>query len=490
MTIPAHDDCYRAVSEKDSRFDGWFFTGVKTTGIYCRPSCPARTPKAANVDFFPSAAAAQAAGFRACKRCRPDAVPGSPEWDQRADVAARAMRLIADGVVDREGVGGLSTRLGYSERHVHRQLVDVAGAGPLAIARANRARAARILLESTRMPIGDVALAAGFASVRQFNETIRDVFAASPRDLRRAAGPEAANAGAITLRLPYREPIALAGLFEFLGRRAVPKVEVALERGFARTLDLEGGPGSVVLTAAGPKQLTATFKLKDLRDLGAAVARVRTLCDLDSDPRGADAALSTDPAMRRLVRARPGIRVPGCVSAEELAVRAVLGQQVSVAAATTTAGRLAERHGEMIDAAEIGQPGLRRLFPRMQTLATVDPAELPMPRSRARTVVALAQALASGELRLDAGVERAEAREQLVALPGIGPWTAEYIAMRALRDPDAFLPTDLGVRRGLEALGEDGSPVATEARAESWRPYRAYALQHLWAAASDKGDTR
>lgn len=487
MTIPAHDDCYRAVSEKDARFDGWFYTGVKTTGIYCRPSCPARTPKAANVSFYPSAAAAQAAGFRACKRCRPDAVPGSPEWDQRTDVAARAMRLIADGVVDREGVGGLSTRLGYSERHVHRQLVDVAGAGPLAIARANRARAARILLESTRMPIGDVAFAAGFASVRQFNDTIRDVFAASPRDLRRAAKPDSAEAGAITLRLPFREPIALTELFAFLGRRAVQGVELALESGFARTLDLEGGPGSVSLEAAGPKQLTASFKLNDLRDLGAAVARVRTLCDLDSDPSGADAALSADPTMRNLVDARPGIRVPGCVSSEELAVRAVLGQQVSVAAATTTAAKLVERFGETI---EPGRPEMLRLFPKPQALAAADPSDLPMPRSRARTVVALAQALANRDLRLDAGVERAEAREQLVALPGIGPWTAEYIAMRALRDPDAFLPTDLGVRRGLEALGEDGSPAAAEAHAECWRPYRAYALQHLWAAASDKGDLR
>lgn len=480
MAIPAHDDCYRAVSEKDARFDGWFYTGVKTTGIYCRPSCPARTPKASNVTFYPSAAAAQAAGFRACKRCRPEASPGSPEWDQRADVAGRAMRLIAEGVVDREGVSGLSRRLGYSERQLQRQLVEVAGAGPLAIARANRARSARILLESTQMPIGDVAFAAGFASVRQFNETIRDVFASAPRELRRAATPDAADPGVVALRLPYRQPIALSELFAFLARRAAPGVEAATDGGFARTLDLAGGPGSVELSPGEPNHLLATFRLSDLRDLGVAVARVRSLCDLDSDPAGADAVLSADPAMRRLVKRRLGLRVPGCVSAEELAVRAVLGQQVSVAAATTAAGRIAGRWGGEVK----GAPnGLTRTFPRAEVLATIDPAELPMPRSRARTVVALAAALAAGELRIDAGAERGEAREQMTALPGIGPWTAEYVAMRALRDPDAFLPTDLGVRRGLEALGEDGSPAAAVARAERWRPYRAYALQHLWAAA-------
>ena len=481
MRVPSHDDCYRAVSEKDARFDGWFYTGVTTTVIYCRPSCPARTPKPANVKFYPTAAAAQAAGFRACKRCRPDAVPGSPEWDQRADLVGRAMRLIADGVIDREGVSGLSSRLGYSERQINRRLTDVVGAGPLAIARANRARSARILLETTNMPIGDVAFAAGFASVRQFNDTIREVFATAPRELRRGKSPNASESDFVSLRLPYREPLAAGELFAFLGRRAAPGFEQARPGGFARTLDLPGGGGLVELHAAAPRQLDARFKLNDLRDLGTAIERVRKLCDLDSDPGGADAVLSSDAAMRRLVALRPGLRVPGSVNAEELAIRAVLGQQVSVAAATTTAGWIAERWGGVVEDAP---EGLDRIFPTPATLATIDPADLPMPRARARTVVALATALASDELRLDAGVERGEVRERLLALPGVGPWTAEYVAMRALRDPDAFLPTDLGVRHGLEAIGEDGSPGAAEKRADHWRPYRAYALQHLWIAAA------
>lgn len=476
------DRCWQAVESGDPRFDGWIFCGVTSTGIYCRPSCPARTPERANVRFYPSAAAAQAAGFRACKRCRPDATPGSPEWDTRADVVGRAMRLIADGVVDREGVPGLAARLGYTERHVHRQLVAVAGAGPLALARAQRARAARVLLETTGVPITEVAFAAGFASVRQFNATVREVFATTPGELRtrarRHGRPE--ESGAIALRLPYREPLEPEGLIAFLGLRAVAGVEDVADGAYRRSLRLPHGPGIAEL-APGDGHIRARFVLSDLRDLPAAMQRCRTLLDLDSDPRAVLEALGGDTLLGPLVRAAPGRRVPGHVDAHELAVRAVLGQQVSVAGAATLAARLTATYGEPLER-PLG--AITHLFPSAAALAAADPADLPMPRARRSALLGLTAALADGAVVLDAGVDREEALASLRALPGIGPWTASYVAMRGLRDPDAFLPSDLGVRHALERLGQDGRPLAAERVAERWRPYRAYALQHLWASLS------
>ncbi|MCW2968442.1 MAG: AlkA domain protein, partial [Solirubrobacteraceae bacterium] len=326
------DRCWQAVEAADPRFDGWVFCGVTSTGIYCRPSCPARTPQRRNVRFFASAAAAQGAGFRACKRCRPDATPGSPEWDRRTDLVGRAMRLIADGVVDREGVPGLARRLGYAERHVHRQLVAVAGAGPLALARAQRAQTARLLLETTDLPISDVVFGAGFSSVRQFNATVREVFAVTPTELRvrarRHGRPQ--DSGTIALRLPYRAPLAAAELIAFLGRRAVPGIEELHGGAYRRSLRLPHGPATVELEPAGD-HVAARFRLEDLRDLGAAVQRSRALLDLDSDPLAVLEALGPDPLIGASVRAAPGRRVPGHVDAHELAVRAVLGQQVSLA---------------------------------------------------------------------------------------------------------------------------------------------------------------
>ncbi|MFL5846603.1 MAG: AlkA N-terminal domain-containing protein [Solirubrobacteraceae bacterium] len=476
------DTCWSAISSGDARFDGWIFCGVTSTGIYCRPSCPARTPKRENVRFYPSAAAAQGAGFRACKRCRPDATPGSPEWDTRADMVGRAMRLIADGIVDREGVPGLAARLGYTERHVHRQLVAVAGAGPLALARAQRAQTARVLLETTALPVTEVAFAAGFASVRQFNATIREVFATTPSELRtrarRHGRPD--ESGAVTLRLPYRAPLDAEGLLAFLGLRAVAGVEEIEDGAYRRSLRLPHGPGIVELRA-GEGHVVARFRLADLRDLPAALQRSRALLDLDSDPQAVTAALGTDPLLGPLVRSAPGRRVPGHVDAHELAVRAVLGQQVSVAGAATLAARLSARYGEALER-PLG--GITHLFPSAAALAEADPADLPMPGARRRALLGLAAALADGAVVLDAGVDREEALAALQALPGIGPWTASYVAMRGLRDPDAFLPSDLGVRHALERLGHDGRPLAAAAIAERWRPYRAYALQHLWASLS------
>lgn len=474
------DRFWQAIEAADPRFDGWVFCGVSSTGIYCRPSCPARTPKRENVRFFVSAAAAQAAGFRACKRCRPDATPGSPDWDVRADLVGRAMRLIADGVVDREGVRGLAARLGYTERHIHRRLLAAVGAGPLALARAQRAQTARILLETTAMPITGVAFAAGFQSVRQFNATIQEIFAATPTALRVGARRhgQAEDSGALSLRLPYRAPLDADGLISFLEMRCVPGVEEVRDGAYRRSISLPHGGGILELRPAAG-YVHARYWLDDVRDLGAAMQRSRGLLDLDSDPHAVAETLGSDRLLGALIRGAPGRRVPGHVDAHELAVRAVLGQQVSVGGARTLAGRLVADYGEPL-ARPLGT--ITHRFPTAHALAGADPQRLGMPRARARALSGLARALAEGELVLDVGVARDEAREQLLALPGIGPWTSEYIAMRALRDPDAYLPTDLGVRRALEALGHDGQPAAARAVAEHWRPYRAYAVQHLWAS--------
>jgi AraC family transcriptional regulator, regulatory protein of adaptative response / DNA-3-methyladenine glycosylase II len=485
------EQCYRAVSSKDGRFDGWFVTAVTSTGIYCRPSCPAVTPRRENVRFLPSAAAAQRDGFRACKRCRPDASPGSPEWNVRADVVGRAMRLIADGLVDRDGVAGLAQRLGYSERHLHRQLVAELGAGPLALARAQRAHTARLLIETTALPFTEVAFAAGFPSIRQFNDTVREVFATTPTELRaRSAHGGDAATGALSLRLRHRPPLDAAGLLAFLGMRAVPGVEAldADGRTYRRVLSLPHGLGIVALTPQ-ETHVECTLRLADMRDLGAAVQRCRRLLDLDADPLAVDAALATDPLLAPLVAATPGLRVPGAVDGAELAVRAVLGQQVSVGGARTVAGRLAAAHGAPLSealptCADAQSAALGHAFPTAAAIAALDPEELPMPRARGRALVGLCAALAAGEIVLDPGADRDEVRAQLVALPGIGPWTAEYVALRALGDPDAFPASDLGIRHALARLDQPHDARAAAALSERWRPWRAYAALHLWATLS------
>jgi AraC family transcriptional regulator of adaptative response / DNA-3-methyladenine glycosylase II len=485
MTPTGHLDtesCYRAVQSRDRRFDGVFFTAVRTTGIYCRPSCPARTPAAANVTFHPTAASAHAAGYRACKRCLPDAPPGSPEWDVAADVAGRAMRLIADGLVDREGVDGLARRVGYTPRHLGRLLTQELGATPLALARARRAQTARVLIETTDLPITDVAFAAGFASVRQFNETVREVYDTSPSRLReRRRSPRAPGTpGALTMRLAVRTPFAGSRLLDFLAYHLVPGVEAASAGTYARTLDLPHGPGTVRLhladlpAASGTGFVRAEFWLHDLRDTAAASERVRRLLDADCDPGAVDAHLGADPALGELVRATPGLRVPGQVDGDATAVRTVIGQQVSVTGARTVAGRMVAAHGRAVDSPV---PGLTHLFPDAATLAAVDPETLPMPRARGRALVGLATALADGTVVLDRGPDRDDVRRALVALPGIGPWTADYVAMRALGHPDVFLPTDLAVRRLVEGMRGSGG---TTPDTDGWRPWRSYALMHLW----------
>lgn len=477
--------CLRAVNAKDPRFDGWFFVAVKTTGIYCRPSCPAM-PHAKNMTFHPSAAAAQQAGFRACKRCRPDASPGSPEWNHRADSVARAMRLIADGVVDREGVPGLAARLGYSVRQVQRQLQAELGAGPLAIARAQRAQTARLMVETTDLSMTDVSAAAGFASIRAFNTTVSEVFAMSPTELRRRAHSRALPAapGTLSLRLPFRGPLFPDNLFGHLAATAVPGVEEWRDGSYRRTLRLPHGPGIVELTpphdAGRPVtgHVPARLTLSDLRDLSVAINRCRWLLDLDADPIAVDAELGADPALTNLVAAAPGRRVPRTTDGEEFAVRAVLGQQVSTAAARTHAGRLVASHGEPVEDAS---GGLTHLFPSAHALADLALETLAMPASRRRTLSGVVAALVEGRLDLRPGADWAEARSVLADLPGFGPWTIEVIAMRALGDPDAFPFGDLGVRQAAAALGLPDSPAALAARSAPWRPWRAYAVQHLWA---------
>ncbi len=479
--------CYRAVLARDARFDGWFVTAVTSTHIYCRPSCPARTPSRPKVRFYPSSAAAQRAGFRACKRCRPDASPGSPAWNVRQDVVARAMRLIGEGVVDRDGVAGLAGRLSYSPRQLNRLLLSEVGAGPLALARAQRAQTARVLVETTELPVSSVAFAAGFASVRQFNDTIRQVFACTPTELRRhRRRDQDRSPDTLSLRLAHRRPYDTTGTLAFLGHRAVPGVEAATSTTFARTLTLPHGCGAVELTP-DEGYVRANLHLDDLRDLTPAVQRCRHLLDLDADPVAVADHLGADRVLGPTARRTPGLRVPGTVDPHELAVRAVVGQQVSVASARGVLGRLVAEPGKALTSPHRLGPGfgseiLTHRFPDIATIATLDPDALPLPRRRARTLVTMAEALAGGKVTLDIGADAEEARATLRTLPGIGPWTADYIAMRGLGHPDVMLSGDLGVQHALARLHLATTPAAIDELARRWRPWRSYATLHLWGS--------
>ncbi|MGH3731492.1 MAG: AlkA N-terminal domain-containing protein [Micromonosporaceae bacterium] len=483
--MPDFDQCYRAVASRDPRFDGWFFTAVTSTGIYCRPSCPALTPKRSNVRFFASAAAAQQADFRACMRCRPDATPGSPDWDVRADMVGRAMRLIADGTVDRDGVAGLAHRLGYTERHLNRMLIAEVGASPIGLARAQRAQTARTLIETTDLGFAEIAFAAGFGSVRQFNDTVRAIFAMTPsklrREVRRDPEPGPGSELTIGLRLAHRSPLAAEPLLSFLAVRALPGVEVVTPEAYHRTVALPYGPGTVSLS---PRDgyVAATLRLSDLRDLAPAVNRCRRLLDLDADPEAVDGVLGDDDALAAEVAQTPGIRVARSVDGFEMACRAIVGQQISVASARRVLTRLAAELGEPV---EPGDPPLSRLFPTPEAVAKAPDEALRMPKARRRALRTLAAAVAAGDLDLAPTGDRDASRNALLALPGIGPWTVQYVAMRALGDPDAFLPTDLVVRRAAARLGLPDDPVELDERAQRWRPWRSYAVIRLWRQASE-----
>jgi AraC family transcriptional regulator of adaptative response / DNA-3-methyladenine glycosylase II len=488
---------YKALSSRDSRFDGQFIAGVHSTGIYCRPSCPAMTPHARNVQFYRTAAAAHEAGLRACKRCQPDAVPGSPEWNLRDDLASRAMRLIGDGVVEREGVPGLAHHLGYTPRHLTRVLVAELGAGPLALARAHRAQTARTLLVGTDLPIADVAFAAGFSSIRQFNDTVQAVYELTPSQIRsRWAKPDAHAGGAsraaeptagaepsvtprpttISLRLPARAPFDGDGLMRYFAAHAVPGIETATSDVFERAVRLPHGIAHVsIRLIAGDRDgsgagIRCTARLDSVADVATLVARVRRMFDLDADSVAIDEALRTDGTMAPLVTAAPGVRLPGALDAEETLFRTLIGQQISVAAARTVLGRLS---------AELGTDGL---FPSARALAERGREVLRGPSSRIRTIVGVAEALTSGELSLDVATPVDEFEAGLVRLPGVGPWTAGYLAMRVLGNPDVLLASDLVVLQSAAALGLPATPAALGAHGERWAPWRSYATLHLWGA--------
>lgn len=522
---PAFAERYRAMSSRDARFDGQFVTGVHSTGIYCRPSCPAATPKPSNVSFYLTIAAAHEAGLRACKRCLPDAVPGSPAWNIRDDLAARAMRLISDGTVEREGVPGLAGRLGYTARHLTRVLVAELGAGPLALARAHRAQTARVLLINTKLSITEVAFAAGFGSVRQFNDTIITVYEHTPSELRntvsrtgrittmqddefdgdtsrnmRASGPASVShpkspsnsntswATSISLHLPARAPFDGRGILRFLGMRAIADVERATDDSYARTVLLPHGRATVELsltgTAAAPGVMCEA-RLTSLADLAPLVSRVRRLFDLDADAQAIDLALTTDPTLARSVEATPGMRVPGSIDPQETLFRALIGQQISVAAARTALTRLANALGEEVPG---GEKGLGRLFPTAAQIAADGRDVLRGPAARIKTIMSVAEALCTGDLVLDVGESREELESKLTALPGIGPWTAGYVALRVLGSPDILLTSDLALRQGAGRLGLPVEPGALAARGGGWAPWRSYAGMHLWQAAGASVD--
>lgn len=527
---------YRAVKSRDHRFDGQFYTAVSSTKIYCRPSCPAQTPKPENVTFYSTSAAAHEHGYRACKRCLPEAAPGTPEWNTRQDLAGRAMRLIREGTMNDGGVAALSTQLGYSSRHLHRTLSAELGAGPLALARAHRIHLARSLLVGTSLAITEIAFASGFSSVRQFNETARAVLGATPREIRMraqhrpgiSAAPLASgvcdSAGAqqlsLRLALPVREPFNAVELFTFLAERAIPGVEAtrlddeALT--YARTLRLAHGPAALQVTAtpteglAEPQsvrwRLHLECELSAWADIPAMVAVARRLFDLDADPAAVGAALAEDPVLAPLVARSPGLRIPGTADGPEYLVRAVVGQQISVSAARTQLSRLVDALGtEHVSSF----PGLSRLFPTSEEIVTGVPAPpartgpgprpvldperpLRLPARSIATVRAAAAALASGELTVDQGADTRVLHDQLTAMPGIGQWTASYLMLRVLGDPDVWMTGDVVLLNGAKRLGlldpelkKAAAHRALESHARGWSPWRSYAAMHLWQAATD-----
>lgn len=473
------DRCYDALLSRDRRFDGQFIAAITSTGIYCRPSCPAPVrPKRKNVQVYATAAAAQLAGFRSCKRCRPDAAPGSPEWDQRGDLVGRAMRLIERGEVDRVGVAGVAAQLFVSERHLNRVLNEALGAGPIALARAQRANLARVLLETTTMSVTDTAFASGFSSVRQFNDTMRAVYDRTPTAIRKAGSKSTHSAsatGGVELRLwlPAREPIDHEWMFSFLGGHGLPGVSSGTDSSFERTLRLASGDAHVTVESDAKDHagVWATFTLEHISDLSDAIARVRRLFDLDADPQHIDEILGADPIVGPLRDQRPGVRVPGSVDGFETAIGAIIGQQISVAGARTLVGRL------VAAANPNDQSDERMHFPTAEHVAELDLALIGLTNARQRTIKALATAVLQEDLVLDLGVDRAQARQQLLALPGIGPWTADVIAMRALGDTDVMLAGDLVIKRRLDEFGLTDT--------EHLAPWRSYAACTLWATRTD-----
>jgi AraC family transcriptional regulator of adaptative response / DNA-3-methyladenine glycosylase II len=476
------DACYRALSTRDARFDGRLFVGVRTTGIYCRPICPARTPKRENVTFYPSAAAAQEAGFRPCLRCRPEISPDLAMWRGTSNTVSRALALIESGALDGSDVEALADRLGVGERQLRRLFRQHLGASPIAVAQTRRVLLAKQLIHETSLPMTAVAMAAGFGSVRRFNETFRQLFNRPPAALRHGRA-EVEATSAVTLRLPYRPPYDWDAMLSFLAARAIPGVEAVSATRYARSIEVGDGRGMLVVEHGERNCVCATIRFPHLRALPIIIARIRRVFDLAADPASIGAHLAEDPVLAPLVAARPGLRVPGAWDGFELAVRAILGQQITVAAATGLAGRLVRAHGDALKDEIANAAGLTHLFPPPYRLAKADLATLGMPRARAAALSSLAAAVMEDPLIFGARRGLDEAITQLRALAGIGEWTAQYIAMRELREPDAFPVADIGLLRAMaDAAGRRPTPAELLARAERWRPWRAYAALQLWAS--------
>jgi AraC family transcriptional regulator of adaptative response / DNA-3-methyladenine glycosylase II len=481
--------CRRARLARDARFDGRFFVAVKTTGVFCRPICPAVPPRESNVEYFPSAAAAVEAGFRACLRCRPECAPGTPAWAGAASTVARALRLIGDGALDTAGVDRLAARLGIGDRHLRRLFLEHLGATPVAVAQTGRLLSAKRLIDDTDLPLTTIALSAGFGSIRRFNAAFLDRYGRSPRDLRRLRRLPAAEAskgaacgakpaaspgpGRCDLQLRYRPPLDWDALIAFLAARAIPGVEWVDQGAYHRSITMAGHAGRLEAKPGRAGELTLRINFPDAAHLLRIVSRARRLFDLDADPMLIREHLRRDPLLAPHLARHRGLRVPGAWDGFELGVRAILGQQVGVHGATTLAGRFARGFGR-----PLAEPwgGVTHAFPQASDIAEADVARIGIPRSRGAAIQAFAAAVASGALAFDGTLDPAVFRERLLALPGIGPWTAEYVALRALGDPDAFPAQDLGL---LRATGLP-SARALEARAEAWRPWRGYAAMCLW----------
>jgi AraC family transcriptional regulator of adaptative response / DNA-3-methyladenine glycosylase II len=464
--------CRRARLARDARFDGRFFVGVRTTGIYCRPVCAARPPRESNVEYFPSAAAATQAGFRACLRCRPKTAPGTPAWSGASATVSRGLRLIAQGALDGDNVDGLASRLGVGARHLRRLFTDHLGAPPISVMQTHRLLAAKLLIDETDLPLTSIAMAAGFGSVRRFNAAFLASYGRSPGALRRLAARPAGARYRFELR--YRPPFDWAAIIGFLAPRAIPGVERVAADGYRRAIVVDGHAGWLEVRPGGGHALRLAVELPDPVRLLRVVSRVRRMFDLDADPMTINGHLARDPALAPLVRRRPGLRVPGCWDWFELGVRAILGQQVTVAGATTLAGRLVQQFGRPLSA---GIDGVTHAFPRPGDVSEADVSAIGVPRARAEALRQFARAAASNALNLDMPPSEFVARA--MDIPGLGPWTAQYIALRALADPDAFPASDLGL---LRATGCP-TPRALEKRSEGWRPWRAYAAMHLWTGA-------
>jgi AraC family transcriptional regulator of adaptative response / DNA-3-methyladenine glycosylase II len=482
--------CYRALRTRDARFDGRFFTAVRSTGIYCRPVCPAPTPKLGNCTFLPSAAAAQERGYRPCLRCRPEAAPGTPTWLGTSSAVSRALRLIAAGALDAGSVATLAARLGIGDRHLRRLFLKHLGASPVSVAQTQRILFAKRLIDDTSLPMTEIASAAGFSSVRRFNDAIRRTYGRSPRELRRTA--VAPQKTGLRLRLAYRPPFRWKSFVDYLELRATRGVESVDSRAYRRTVRVAEERGWLeVRPLRGENALEVELHLSGSSGLIDVADRVRRIFDLGAAPAEITAHLGRDKIVGRLARRLRGIRVPGTWDGFELAVRAVLGQQVTVKGASTLAARLADRYGEKFSPGQGAPDELRRLFPTPERLARADLTCIGLPRARAKTISALADAVGRGDLLLEPCADPDATLDSLRAIPGVGEWTAQYVAMRALGHPDAFPAADLGLRQAL-AEGADRPPsaAALERIAEAWRPWRAYAAFCLWLGNPDHQSRR